>query len=81
MVPCQEEWEKPAHDSSECIAAELQLGWMGTHLCWHHTGCGAGSHLTPSMSADSNLGGTARTFRAKLGYLVLLRSLAVLEAN
>lgn len=52
MVPRQEEWKKTAHDSSVRIAAELQLGWMGTRLCWHDTGCGAGSHPTPSISAD-----------------------------
>lgn len=60
----------PDCGSSACIAAELELGWMGTHLCWHDTGCGAGSYPTVSISADSNLG-------AKPGCTVLLRSLAM----
>lgn len=77
QVPCQEEWEKPAYGRLAYIAAELQPGRMGTRLCWHDTGCGAGSCPTPFISADSNLGGTASTFQAQPRCIVLFRSLAM----
>lgn len=59
------------------LLQSCNLSWMGTCLCWHDTGCGAGSYPTLSVSAASNLGGTASTFRAKPGCTVLLKNLAM----
>lgn len=76
-VPCQEEWEKPAHGSLAQTAAKWQPGRLGTHLCWHDTGCGAGSSPNPCKSADPNLGGAAGTPQTELRFTVLFQSLVV----
>ena len=76
-VPRQEEWEKPAYGSSARAAAEPQPGRLGTRLCRHDAGRGAGSCPTASPSADPNLGGTAGTSRAEPGRTALLWSPAV----